>query len=212
MVDRGRIELPTPGFSVPCSRRVCGTPWYSPRGQLGAGGPEPGARLEGPRGCRSAEHRDLQRGRHPFHTGRSLPPSTLRVPQRPVGLRAGPTSLRISLRSPITTQLTPSHPILEDPGRQRRETHAGTGVVAAELVDGAPGGTRTPDPRLRRPLLYPTELQARSGILATCGAPVKRRGPRVPRIVPVTHGHTGGGCLQVLGRHDIGSGRIRPAR
>ena len=26
---------------------------------------------------------------------------------------------------------------------------------------GAPGGVRTPDPRLRRPLLYPTELQAR---------------------------------------------------
>ena len=25
---------------------------------------------------------------------------------------------------------------------------------------GAPGGTRTPGPRLRRPLLYPTELQA----------------------------------------------------
>jgi hypothetical protein len=27
---------------------------------------------------------------------------------------------------------------------------------------GAPGGNRTPDPRLRRPLLYPTELQARA--------------------------------------------------
>jgi putative ABC transport system substrate-binding protein len=26
---------------------------------------------------------------------------------------------------------------------------------------GAPGGIRTPDPRLRRPMLYPTELQAR---------------------------------------------------
>ena len=26
----------------------------------------------------------------------------------------------------------------------------------------APGGARTPDPRLRRPLLYPTELQAHS--------------------------------------------------
>ncbi len=30
---------------------------------------------------------------------------------------------------------------------------------------GAPGGIRTPDPRLRRPMLYPTELQARAGIL-----------------------------------------------
>ena len=27
----------------------------------------------------------------------------------------------------------------------------------------APGGIRTPDPRLRRPLLYPTELQAQAG-------------------------------------------------
>ena len=27
----------------------------------------------------------------------------------------------------------------------------------------APGGARTPDPRLRRPLLYPTELQAQTG-------------------------------------------------
>ena len=29
----------------------------------------------------------------------------------------------------------------------------------AYLSDGAPGGIRTLDPRLRRPLLYPTELQ-----------------------------------------------------
>ena len=32
--------------------------------------------------------------------------------------------------------------------------------------DGAPGGARTPDPRLRRPLLYPTELQAHAVVLA----------------------------------------------
>ena len=28
-------------------------------------------------------------------------------------------------------------------------------------ANGAPGGTRTPDHRLRRPMLYPSELQAR---------------------------------------------------
>ena len=28
---------------------------------------------------------------------------------------------------------------------------------------GAPGGIRTPDQRLRKPLLYPAELQARGG-------------------------------------------------
>ena len=42
---------------------------------------------------------------------------------------------------------------------------------------GLPGGIRTPDPRLRRPLLYPTELQAadRCGLLssAASGCPSK---------------------------------------
>ena len=30
------------------------------------------------------------------------------------------------------------------------------------VIVGAPGGIRTPDPRLRRPLLYPTELQTQT--------------------------------------------------
>ena len=29
------------------------------------------------------------------------------------------------------------------------------------LIIGAPGGTRTPNPRVRSPILYPVELQAR---------------------------------------------------
>ena len=33
--------------------------------------------------------------------------------------------------------------------------------VTTELEDGTPEGTRTPDPLLRRQLLYPPELQAR---------------------------------------------------
>ena len=33
--------------------------------------------------------------------------------------------------------------------------------VCRRIRSGAPGGIRTPDPRLRRPMLYPTELQAR---------------------------------------------------
>ena len=66
--------------------------------------------------------------------------------------------------------------------RDRSETYRASGLAAKEqheatLVslrrelpdslssDGAPGGIRTPDPRLRRPMLYPTELQARAGIL-----------------------------------------------
>src|SRR5262249_8995773 len=35
--------------------------------------------------------------------------------------------------------------------------------------NGAPGRNRTCDPRLRRPMLYPTELQARAEIIAACG-------------------------------------------
>ena len=47
---------------------------------------------------------------------------------------SGPTSLRISLRYPIIRQLTPSHSIPEDPGRQRREAHTSAGVVAVEVA------------------------------------------------------------------------------
>jgi hypothetical protein len=31
--------------------------------------------------------------------------------------------------------------------------------------DGGPGESRTPDQRFRKPLLYPSELQARSGMI-----------------------------------------------
>ena len=31
-------------------------------------------------------------------------------------------------------------------------------ILKSGLFTGDPGGIRTPDPRLRRPLLYPTEL------------------------------------------------------
>ncbi len=36
-------------------------------------------------------------------------------------------------------------------------------------VTGAPGETRTPDPLLRRQLLYPTELQARFRLIHWIG-------------------------------------------
>ena len=49
---------------------------------------------------------------------------------------------------------------------QRREMGEGTKRVEAETlyhkeIAGAPGRIRTRDPRFRKPLLYPTELQAR---------------------------------------------------
>src|SRR5438874_4159976 len=47
---------------------------------------------------------------------------------------------------------------------------AGADVLSGKVLEtaawsGAPGGSRTPGPRLRRPLLYPAELQARRGIV-----------------------------------------------
>jgi hypothetical protein len=33
-----------------------------------------------------------------------------------------------------------------------------TKIVSARFIDGARGEIRTPDPRLRRPMLYPTKL------------------------------------------------------
>ena len=36
--------------------------------------------------------------------------------------------------------------------------------------NGAPEGIRTPDPRLRRPMLYPTELQVHKEVPLVCGA------------------------------------------
>jgi len=38
--------------------------------------------------------------------------------------------------------------------------------------NGAPGGNRTPDPRLRRPMLYPTELRARRHLRYTTFLPL----------------------------------------
>ena len=48
---------------------------------------------------------------------------------------------------------------------------------------GAPGGIRTPDPRLRRPMLYPPELRARAWIIASYGTLSNPRGD-APENVP----------------------------
>ena len=45
---------------------------------------------------------------------------------------------------------------------------------------GAPEGIRTPDPRLRRPLLYPPELQARSGRADLNGRPPAPKAGALP--------------------------------
>jgi hypothetical protein len=67
------------------------------------------------------------------------------------------TSLRISLRSLITTYLRPSHPVPTTVGVRGRESprHIGDFARLAVIWGGAPGGTRTPDPRLTRLWLVP---------------------------------------------------------
>jgi hypothetical protein len=42
--------------------------------------------------------------------------------------------------------------------------------LAGLTFSGAPGGTRTPGTRFRKPLLYPPELRAHNNPAAVCGA------------------------------------------
>src|SRR5574338_367593 len=54
-----------------------------------------------------------------------------------------------------------------------------TMLRATLLRTGAPGGSRTPDPRLRRPLLYPAELRARIPKPSSVGPPLPSGVPAI---------------------------------
>src|SRR5437867_7054504 len=54
------------------------------------------------------------------------------------------------------------------PGIARAALHGA--LLEPAKGDGAPGRNRTCDPRLRRPMLYPTELQARQVVTIQAGA------------------------------------------
>ena len=70
-----------------------------------------------------------------------------------------PTTSRATIwRS--TTELYPPHSSGSSPDIQDKQHIT---PAPPDLKLSAPGGIRTPDPRLRRPLLYPTELQAQTG-------------------------------------------------
>ena len=58
----------------------------------------------------------------------------------------------------------PGHPSGSATGTKTGTDGSGEklGTISKCLGNGAPGGNRTPDPRLRRPMLYPTELRART--------------------------------------------------
>ena len=89
---------------------------------------------------------------------------------------------------------------------------------------GAPGGIRTPDPRLRRPMLYPTELQARQVVTIHHAGSRLHRGSYtlVPPREPVRRGavrdpggaapRDGGGRPALPRSSDHRVGRIGSAR
>ncbi len=53
-------------------------------------------------------------------------------------------------------------PVSAGPLRKRQRLKVKAAVPLESMIYGAPGGNRTPDQRFRKPLLYPSELQARA--------------------------------------------------
>ena len=79
---------------------------------------------------------------------------------------------------------------------------------------GTPGGIRTPDKRLRRPLLYPTELLARGFFRRHCIPGTRRKGKGYAgrRQLPVREKQVENRAIRQTLRHRPGSGRPgRPA-
>ena len=52
-----------------------------------------------------------------------------------------------------------------NPGPQEPQSCAITNFAIPTILKNVPEGIRTPDPRLRRPLLYPTELRTHIGYI-----------------------------------------------
>ena len=77
------------------------------------------------------------------------------------------------------------------------------------VFTGTPGGIRTPDPRLRRPLLYPTELLARGFFRRHCipGTGRKGKGYAGRRLLAVRAKQVENRDVRRKIRHRPGSGR-----
>src|SRR5438445_383004 len=79
-----------------------------------------------------------------------------------------------------------------------RERHRGSTDLEVAVVVGAPGRSRTCDPRIRSPMLYPTELQAHQGVSVHH---LRARWPRASSGLQLAESHlTGSLFRQILGR------------
>ncbi len=71
------------------------------------------------------------------------------------------TKPRPMSRGFISLELRSSHKAITQPGLLKDPGCVPDSAQICHMGDGAPGGIRTPDQWLRKPLLYPAELQAR---------------------------------------------------
>ena len=78
------------------------------------------------------------------------------------GVSKGARTLNPRIHSPVLYRLSYAH--REGCAAVRGPLRA----AGAPAREGAPGGSRTPDPRLRRPLLCPAELRAQGGLPLPC--------------------------------------------
>src|SRR5262245_49323134 len=104
-----------------------------------------------------------------------------------------PTNTRERIEDPERESMMPSAPKTTVPIASSTSTASNAGlslrtaVIALIERIGAPGEIRTPDPRLRRPMLYPAELRVRDDWLGQSycrryGAP---RAPFYPNRAPL---------------------------
>ena len=139
-----------------------------------------------------------------------------------VGERPPQKEAALRVCSPI---FTPPKPRLQADGNGLRRTDqvavlpmrirlsAGRSRTLADIDSGLPGGTRTPDPQLRRLVLYPVELRAArsalTGLRAGRGGGIRTRDLLVPNQLRYQAALRPERARLYAGGHDEGSSRGR---